>query len=39
MPLPEALLAAQAHCEQTAKFMTSDLLLELLQGLRGEENP
>ncbi len=38
LALPEALQAAQAHCEQTAKFVTSDHLLELMQGTREVEN-
>ncbi len=37
LDLPEALQAAQAHCAQTAKFATSDYLLEMLQGLREAE--
>lgn len=35
--LREALKAAQAHCEQTAKFRTSDRLMKLARGWQKEE--
>lgn len=34
LELPEAILAARAHCEQTAKFSTADYLLAMLHSLR-----
>jgi hypothetical protein len=32
--LSEAILSAQLHCKQTAKFKTADHLYEMLQGIK-----
>lgn len=37
--LPDAILAARAHCEQTAKFSTADYLLTMFHSLREVKKP